>query len=120
MTPQELSDFTFTFFNGWVVGTMCLLVALVMLFGAWERQYKRWNRRIKALNWTFLGLVFIADAVLNPPAILIRPWFRIAFFFLLLNELTYHADVILDAAERFWAWCDKKKTQWKEARNGNV
>ena len=120
MTPSELFDLTFTLLNGWLLFAMCILIAMVMLFAAWEKPYKRWNRRIKALNWTFLALVFFADALLSPAPVHIRPWFRIAFFMLLLNEITYHGDVIMNAAARFVAWCGYKREQWANARNDNI
>lgn len=117
MTSAELSQFVFTILNDFLLMVLCTAMALIMLFASVERPYKRWNRRIKAINWAFMAALYFVDLTISPADAYIRPWYRIAFFLLVLSEITYHADVIYDAAHRFRLWLNRKPNT--EETNGS-
>ena len=84
----------------WAIGLGCYLVALVNL---WQAQngytYKRWPRRIKAINWIVMGSFYFYMVIFNTEPGEVRVYFRAAVIMLILGEVAYHTDTLLNIAE---------------------
>ena len=84
----------------WLIGLGCYLVALVSLWRARNGySVKRWPRRIKAINWLVMGTFYFYMCLFNPAPGEVRVYFRAAVVLLVLGEVAYHADTLLNIAE---------------------
>jgi len=84
----------------WLMALAMWLVALANAYQAGRYGYsKRWQKRIKAFTWWLTGAVYAYDFIFSPPPGEARVLFRLAIGLLVLSELAYHFDTLIDIAE---------------------
>lgn len=85
---------------------LCYLTASIHLWLGIHNRRKVWPRFIKGFNWILLGTVYLMDWLLNPEAVEIRVYFRVALALLFISEIAYHADDLTDMVQhlkhRIW------------------
>ena len=97
---MDLRVAVYTIAPVWLMGMLCWLVALANLWlSANGFRDKRWQRRIKSLNWMVLGTFYFYMFIVNPEPGEVRVLFRIAIGLMVLGEVAYHFDTLLTIAE---------------------
>jgi hypothetical protein len=92
-----MSEIVYSMVTPFLMGILCLLVVSIHVYTSLiNGAAKKCPKLVKAGNWLLLSLVYLVDALLSPAAADSRVWFRMAFFLLVLSELAYHGDTIVD------------------------
>ena len=97
---MNLSDLVYQYIPAWLMALAMWLVALANAYQAGGYGYsRRWQKRIKAFTWWLMGAVYFYEFIFSPPPGEARVLFRLAIGLLVLSELAYHFDTIIDIAE---------------------
>jgi len=98
---MDLSAAVYRFAPSWVMALLCVLVAVANIYQSYQPQYrlKRWPKRLKAANWALVSSVYLYSHILEPVPGEAKVLFRVAIGLLVLGELAYHFDTLLNIAE---------------------
>jgi len=97
---MNLSDLVYGLAPSWGMALLCWLVAIANIYQSLSLRYrKRWQKRIKAINWFILASAYMYDHATMPAPGEAKVIFRLAIGLLVLGELAYHFDTLLNIAE---------------------
>lgn len=99
MANMGFTEIVFSVLNGWNMAGGSLLIAGILLYRSFQSTFKVLNLRIKAFNWLLLAVAFILTEAIDVPSIVERTWLRTTFALLLIGEIAYHGDCIVDLFE---------------------
>lgn len=100
---EAVAQVIFSLANEQHMAVACFLISLINLYRARIEHYKIWPRRLKAFNWAVLGLAFLLIYFVDASPMIERSWLRLAFALLVVGELSYHGDVIVQVTEQIIA-----------------
>ena len=97
---ETVAGAVFFLIPAWALGVFCYGIAAANLYLGYTRQTKKWPKRLKALNWIFMGsvLVYIESKKFLPiqTDLASRILTTIAIAFLILGEAAYHTNTFQD------------------------
>ena len=97
---MQPSDLVYGLAPSWGMALLCWLVAIANIYQSLSLRYrKRWQKRIKAINWFILASAYMYDHATIPEPGEAKVIFRLAIGLLVLGELAYHFDTLLNIAE---------------------
>jgi hypothetical protein len=92
----EAGSYVFLLAPTWLIAVLCFAIASANVYLSCRKPIKAWAKRLKALNWIFLGSVYVYMSFWDYGFNEVRVLIRIAMAFLIAGEAAYHTDTFQD------------------------
>ena len=95
---MDISNHIYGLAPSWAMAFLCWLVMVANIYQSYMPVYrlKRPQKSVKAFVWWLVGIVYFYDHITTPLSGEARVLFRVAMGILVLSELAYHFDTLLD------------------------
>ena len=98
---MDISNHIYGLAPSWAMAFLCWLVMVANIYQSHMPLYirKRPQKRVRAFVWWLIGVVYFYDHITTPLLGETKILFRVAMGILVLSELAYHFDTLLNVVE---------------------
>jgi hypothetical protein len=89
---EGIGKHVFFFAPTWLIALFCFAIASANIYLSCRKSLKAWPKRLKAVNWVFVGAVYVYMTFWVYSKADVRVLIRVSIAFLIAGEAAYHTD----------------------------